>query len=105
MTENSNENVIVEERTDTDKELKEPPMFKVILLNDDYTSMEFVVMILQHVFGKSREEATMIMLNVHRQGSGLAGVYTRDVAETKVSITHSLARENQFPLKAIVEEG
>ncbi len=83
---------------------KPPPMFKVLLLNDDYTTMEFVVYILEAVFRKSTVEATRIMLNVHRKGIGLAGVYTRDIAETKIAEVHGLASENEFPLRCIMEK-
>ena len=89
--------------SETDEELEEPPMYKVMLLNDDYTTMEFVVEVLVHVFQKSSEEATRIMLNVHRNGVGVCGVYTLEVAETKVETVNALARENGFPLKCIME--
>ena len=82
---------------------KEPPMFKVVLLNDDYTTMEFVIMILQTVFRKSPSEATNIMLSVHEKGSGIAGVYTKEVAETKIATVHHLAKQNEFPLKCSME--
>ncbi|MCL4135823.1 UNVERIFIED_CONTAM: hypothetical protein GTU68_014972 [Idotea baltica] len=78
-------------------------MYRVLLLNDDYTSMEFVVMILQQVFHKSLDESQRIMLEVHQKGSGLAGIYTRDIAETKTTVVHQLAQQNQFPLKCIME--
>jgi ATP-dependent Clp protease adaptor protein ClpS len=84
-------------------EVTEPPMFRVLLLNDDYTTMDFVVEILRLVFNKSIEEATRIMLNVHNDGVGLCGVYTYEVAETKVETVHSLAREHGFPLKCTME--
>ena len=95
----------VEEIVDSeiDHELKEPPMYKVMLLNDDYTTMEFVVEVLVYVFQKSPEEATRIMLNVHRKGVGICGVYPFEVAETKVNTVETLARENGFPLKCIME--
>ena len=83
---------------------QEPPMYRVLLHNDDYTSMEFVVEVLMYVFGKSAEEATQIMLNVHRQGIGVCGVFTREIAETKVETVHSLAREREFPLKSSMEK-
>ncbi len=89
--------------SETDKEVEEPPMYKVMLLNDDYTTMEFVVEILTYVFQKSSEEATRIMLNVHRSGLGICGVYPYEVAETKVDTVENLARENGFPLKCIME--
>jgi ATP-dependent Clp protease adaptor protein ClpS len=89
--------------SETGEEVEEPPMYKVMLLNDDYTTMEFVVEILVYVFQKSSEEATRIMLSVHRSGVGVCGVYTLEVAETKVETVLALARENGFPLKCIME--
>lgn len=85
-------------------ETQEPPMYKVLLHNDDYTTMDFVVMILEKVFKKDTGEATRIMLNVHNQGLGVAGVYTREIGETKAAIVHDLARKNQFPLKCSLEK-
>ncbi len=82
---------------------QEPPLYKVLLHNDDYTSMEFVVSILENIFQKSHTEATKIMLNVHHEGIGVAGIYTREVCETKVSIVHDLARKNNFPLRCSME--
>lgn len=79
-------------------------MFKVLLLNDDYTTMEFVVEILIQVFSKSLEAATEIMLNVHHQGMGVCGVYPLEIAETKIETVHSLARERGFPLRCALEE-
>jgi ATP-dependent Clp protease adaptor protein ClpS len=90
--------------TDINQKIKEPKMYKVILLNDDYTTMEFVVEILTDIFHKSVSEATKIMLDVHKKGQGLVGVYTYDIANTKINQTHKLAKENNFPLKAIMEE-
>ena len=90
--------------SETRDETREPPMYKVLLLNDDYTTMEFVVQVLMVVFNKSLEEATRIMLNVHRKGVGICGVYPFDVAETKVDTVHALARDNEFPLKCTVEK-
>jgi ATP-dependent Clp protease adaptor protein ClpS len=89
--------------SETDQEVEEPPMYKVMLLNDDYTTMEFVVEVLVHVFQKSSEEATQIMLNVHRSGVGVCGIYPYEIAETKVDTVKALARENGFPLKCIME--
>jgi len=86
------------------EEVKEPPLYKVLLHNDDYTTMDFVVMILETVFKKDTTEATRIMLNVHHQGMGIAGVYTREIGETKIAIVHDLARKNQFPLKCSLEK-
>ena len=85
-------------------ELQEPPLFKVLLHNDDYTTMDFVIMVLENVFGKDPTEATRIMLNVHQQGHGVAGVYTREIGETKVAVVHRMARKNQFPLKCSLEK-
>jgi ATP-dependent Clp protease adaptor protein ClpS len=90
--------------SETRDEIDEPPMYKVLLHNDDYTTMEFVVEILMLVFNKSPEEAVEIMLNVHQKGIGICGVYTYEVSETKVSTVHDLARENGFPLKCTMEE-
>lgn len=90
--------------TETEEAVEEPPMYRVLLHNDDYTTMEFVVEVLMYVFNKSIEDATRIMLNVHRQGIGVCGVYTYDVAETKVSTVEALARENGYPLKCTMEE-
>jgi ATP-dependent Clp protease adaptor protein ClpS len=88
----------------TDRELKEPPMYKVLLHNDDYTTMEFVVQVLMLVFHKSVEQATQIMLNVHKRGIGLCGFFTYEVAETKVATVTRLARENGHPLKCTMEK-
>ena len=84
-------------------EVEEPPLYKVLLLNDDYTTMEFVVEVLVYVFHKTSEEATRIMLNVHRNGVGVCGLYPFEVAETKVDTVEALARENGFPLKCVME--
>ena len=88
---------------ETSIEVKEPPLYKVLLLNDDYTTMEFVVEVLMYVFHKTSEEATRIMLSVHRVGVGVCGLYPFEVAETKVDTVESLARENGFPLKCVME--
>ncbi len=84
--------------------LKPPSLFKVILLNDDYTPMEFVVIVLQRYFAKSREQATQIMLKVHNEGRGLCGVYPKDIAATKVEQVLAFANEHQHPLKCVMEE-
>ena len=83
--------------------VKQPPMYKVVLLNDDYTPMEFVVHVLENFFNMNREKATRIMLNVHTQGKGVCGIYTRDIAETKMNQVNQYARENQHPLLCEVE--
>ena len=86
-----------------DIEIKEPTMYKVLLLNDDYTTMEFVVMVLEQVFHKNNQEAESIMLSVHNAGKGIAGVYSKEIAETKVAIVHHLARQNEYPLRCEME--
>jgi ATP-dependent Clp protease adaptor protein ClpS len=82
---------------------KKPSMFKVIMLNDDYTPMEFVVMVLERFFAKTHEEATRIMLHVHQKGVGVCGVYTYEVAETKVTQVMDSARQHQHPLQCTLE--
>ena len=84
--------------------LKQPPLFKVVLLNDDYTPMEFVVEVLESFFAMGRERATQIMLHVHTRGKGVCGVYSRDVAETKVHQVNQYSREHQHPLLCTMEE-
>jgi len=84
--------------------LKPPPMYKVMLLNDDYTPMEFVVMVLESFFRMDREKATQVMLHVHTRGVGVCGVFTREIAETKVSQVNDYSRANQHPLLCIMEE-
>lgn len=86
------------------EDVDEPARFKVLLHNDDYTTMDFVVLILQSVFNKDMETATEIMLNVHKKGIGVAGIYSRDVAETKVAVVQELSRKNEHPLKCTMEE-
>jgi len=88
----------------TEGKIKEPVRYKVFLLNDDYTTMEFVVSVLETVFHKPPAEATQIMLHVHRKGIGLCGVYVKEIAETKVDLVHALARDKQFPLKCLAEK-
>ncbi len=85
-------------------ELKPPPRYKVVILNDDYTPMEFVVEVLELFFAMDRERATRIMLHVHTRGKGICGVYTRDVAETKAAQVNEYARLHQHPLLCTVEE-
>lgn len=82
---------------------KRPPYFKVVLLNDDYTPMDFVVSILKGIFRRSHQEAISIMLEVHQKGEGVCGVYTRDVAETKADETVTIARREEYPLQCRVE--
>jgi len=91
-------------REDVQDEIKLPKMYKVVLLNDDYTTMDFVVDIIIKVFNKPAVEATKIMLDVHEKGKGIVGVYTYDIAITKIVKVEELARKREFPLKAIMEE-
>lgn len=100
----SNEEFESEGKVLVAKKLKEPDRYRVLLHNDDYTSMEFVVNILQVVFKKQLEEATMIMMSVHNQGIGQCGVYTKEVAEAKVNRVHTQAREAGYPLKCTMEK-
>ncbi|MEN8200607.1 MAG: ATP-dependent Clp protease adapter ClpS [Thermodesulfobacteriota bacterium] len=88
---------------DQDK-VQEPSLYKVLLHNDDYTSMEFVIAVLERVFRKNTSEATKVMMNVHQEGVGIAGIYTREICETKVVIVHDLARQNEYPLRCTIEK-
>ncbi len=90
--------------TKTRPKTKKPALYKVLMLNDDYTPMEFVVHVLERFFQKTREEATRIMLHVHRRGVGVCGVFTYEVAETKVTQVMDLARQNQHPLQCTIEK-
>ncbi len=90
--------------TRTRRRVARPPRFKVVLYNDDYTPMEFVVALLESVFKKGPAEATQLMLQIHRKGSGIAGVYVLQVAETKVAAVHRMAEERGYPLRAGVED-
>lgn len=84
-------------------EVKEPQLYKVLLHNDDYTTMEFVISILETIFHKSPNDAAQIMLNVHNEGVGIAGIYTKEICETKISVVHQLAKKNEFPLRCSME--
>ena len=90
--------------TKTRPKTKKPSLYKVLLLNDDYTPMEFVVHVLEKIFNKTREQAVEIMLHVHRSGVGICGVFTYDVAETKVAQVTEFARRNQHPLQCTMEK-
>ena len=92
--------VVVEKK----QKVQEPSLYRVLLHNDDYTTMEFVIMVLQAVFHKNVTAATEIMMNVHKKGTGVAGVYTREIAETKVAQVHELAKKNQHPLRCSMEK-
>jgi ATP-dependent Clp protease adaptor protein ClpS len=87
-----------------ESKLKPPPLFKVMLLNDDYTPMDFVVVVLQQFFAMDLERATQIMFKVHREGMGVCGVFPRDIAETKVEQVLVFARQHQHPLQCVMEE-
>ncbi len=89
---------------ESEPEVKSPPLYQVVLINDDYTPMEFVVEVLEVFFNKDRQTATHIMLTVHTQGKGVCGIYTRDIAETKAAQVNQYAREHQHPLLADIEE-
>ena len=84
--------------------LRRPPLYKVLLLNDDYTPMEFVVHVLQDFFAMSNEKATEVMLHVHTRGVGVCGIFPRDIAETKVALVNQFSRDNQHPLKCTMEK-
>jgi len=99
-----NAGTVTQRKTRTKAKTAKPPLFKVILLNDDYTPMEFVVEVLKAVFHKPHAEATRIMLHVHQNGMGVAGVYPFEVAETRTHTVEELAREAQYPLKCVMEK-
>jgi ATP-dependent Clp protease adaptor protein ClpS len=96
-----NDDLAVEEAK---PKVKPPPLYKVILLNDDYTPMEFVVYVLERFFAMNREKATQVMLHVHTRGVGVCGVYTREIAETKVNQVNDYSRKHQHPLLCAMEE-
>jgi len=87
-----------------DEEVKEPEEYRVILLNDDYTTMEFVVAVIITIFHKGLAEATTIMMDVHKKGRGIVGIYAFDIATTKVEQVHRLAQDNGYPLKCVMEK-
>jgi|SRR5579863_311168 len=96
--------VAIKPRTRRQTRTAKPPLYKVLLLNDDYTPMEFVVELLKAVFNKEHAEATRIMLHVHQNGMGVAGVYPFEIAETKVKMVEELARQSEYPLKCTMEK-
>jgi len=93
-----------EEELDVALVLQEPPMFKVLLHNDDYTSMDFVVEVLMGIFHKTHQQAEQIMLQIHEKGKAICGVYTYEIAQMKVEQVRQLAKQNEFPLLATMEE-
>ena len=101
MTKPNHESTVLETKR---TKLAPPPLYTVLLLNDDYTPMDFVVLVLQRFFSMDRERATQIMLKVHMEGRGICGVYPRDIAATKVEQVSAFARENQHPLACVMEE-
>lgn len=101
MSERQESGTVVEKQS---ARTKAPPMYQVVLLNDDFTPMEFVVGVLQKFFGKGREQATQIMLKVHHEGRGVCGVYPRDIAASKVEQVGNYARQHQHPLQCVMEE-
>jgi len=90
--------------TESKQKLQKPPLFKVLLHNDNYTTMDFVVFVLVQVFNRSETDAIQVMLHVHNRGVGVAGVFTHEIAETKVARVTALARENEYPLLCTLEE-
>ena len=102
QSDNDDDDTLLLERTRP--KLKKPPLFKVVLLNDDYTPMEFVVHVLEKFFGKNRSDATRIMLHVHQRGVGVCGVFTYEVAESKVNTVIDFSRKHQHPLQCTLEK-
>ncbi|HET8797532.1 MAG TPA: ATP-dependent Clp protease adaptor ClpS [Thermoanaerobaculia bacterium] len=89
---------------ESEEKVEEPPLYKVLLHNDDFTTMEFVIWVLESIFNMPEEQAIQVMLSVHLRGTGVAGIYTYEIAETKVEKTLALARENEYPLLVTMEE-
>ena len=103
LSDDSHGVTVLDREVVTDKKKQRPQLWKVLILNDDFTPMEFVIAILMDIFHQSVTEATATMLQVHNKGVGLAGVYTFEVADTKIGYVAGMARENEFPLRAIME--
>ncbi len=99
-THSDNDGALLLEKTP----VKPPPLYRVLLLNDDFTPMEFVVVVLQHFFFLDREQATRVMLQVHKEGRGVCGVFSKDIAATKVDQVIDFARQHQHPLQCVMEE-
>ena len=106
MNQNSNKDQVNDVNTITKEltKIKKPKLFKVILLNDDYTPMEYVVSLLKKIFNKNQEEAINVMLTVHQKGSGICGIYTLEIAETKLKSVMKMAKSDQHPLRCILEK-
>jgi len=100
MSKPSNQGAVL---TRKKSKVQEPSKFRVLLINDDYTTQDFVIMVLEQVFGKSQTDAQSLMMKVHIQGKAQVGIYTKEIAEMKVAIVHHLARQEEFPLKATME--
>lgn len=100
----SGDTAVADARPEISPAIKTPPMYRVLLMNDDFTPMDFVIHVLQKFFSKPAEEATQIMLEVHHKGAGTCGVFTHEIAETKVHIVNTYARQNRFPLKCTMEK-
>ncbi len=100
MSKSSNQGAVL---TRKKAKIQEPPKFRVLLINDDYTTQDFVIMVLEQVFGKSQADAQSLMMKVHIEGKAQVGIYTKEIAEMKVAIVHHLARKEEFPLKAFME--
>jgi ATP-dependent Clp protease adaptor protein ClpS len=101
---NAPDDVDVVTQTRTQRKLKKPKLYRVLLHNDDYTTMEFVVFVLMNIFHRSEADAVQIMLHIHKNGMGVAGVYTYDIAATRIAQVEGLARQHEFPLRCSMEE-
>lgn len=104
MDDHESENYLGVDLADEETVLRPPPLWDVVLLNDDYTPMDFVVFLLVEQFGHNEEQAIQIMLSVHQNGRGVAGTYSRDIAETKAAIAMQLAKNAEFPLHAVIRQ-
>ncbi len=105
MSNSTSNNYKFDDQFDEDIDFFEPEMFKVFLLNDDYTPMDFVVNILTNIFKKNETEATKIMFDVHKNGKGLCGIYTHEIAETKTEQVRTISKKNSHPLRTLIEKG
>ena len=100
----ANPDVDLDNVLDNDNQTAEPPQYKVLLINDDYTPMDFVIFVLRKFFAKNDKDAHTIMLDVHTKGAGIAGIYSFEVAETKVAQVNQFSKDNQYPLKSTLDE-